>query len=95
MTFYDVISSDSSETATTPEQRRKIRSPTPDNDDLSSLGSYTRTKPIPNKNKKVEELLSEESAARRAMPPEIFYDPPPRQNQLNPEPLTLSDQRAI
>ena len=56
MTFYDVRSSDSSETATTPEQRRKIRSPTPDNDDWSSWGSYTRTKPIPKKDKKVVEL---------------------------------------
>ena len=53
MTFYDVRSSDP---PSTPEQRRKIRRPTPDEDDISSLGSYSRTKPIPKKDKKVEEL---------------------------------------
>ena len=139
ITFYDVRSSDSSKTATIPEQRRKIRHPTPNNDVLSSLGSYTRTKPIPKKDKLVEELKrqheheikslraemerirvdqrrlqtkvssvwtqstmkkgndyrSEEKAARRAIPPEIFYDLPPRKNQLNSEPLTLSDLRTI
>ena len=31
----------------------------------------------------------------RAIPPEIFYGLPPRQNQLNPEPLTLSDLSTI
>jgi len=56
MTFYDVGSSNSSDPPSTPEQRRKIRRPTPDEDDVSSLGSYTRTKPIPKKDKKVEEL---------------------------------------
>jgi hypothetical protein len=50
---------DSSDPPSTPEQRRKIRRPTPDEDDMSSLGSYTRTKPVPKKdkkNKKVEEF---------------------------------------
>ena len=61
MTFNDLLylrrrSSDSSDPSSTPEQRRKIRRPTPDEDDISSLGSYTRTKPIPKKDKKVEEL---------------------------------------
>jgi len=54
MTFCDVRSSDSSDPPSTPEQRRKIRRPTPE-EDISSLG-YTRTKPIPKKDKKVEEL---------------------------------------
>ena len=49
-------SSDSSDPPSTPEQHRKIRRPSPYNDDLNSLGSYTRTKPIPKKDKKVEEL---------------------------------------
>ena len=56
MTFYDVRSSDLSNRASTLEQRPKIRRPNPDNDDYSSLGSYTRTKPIPKKDKKFEEL---------------------------------------
>ena len=56
MTFYDVRSFDSSDRASTSEQHRKIRRPNTDNDDLSGLGSYTRTKPIPKKVKKVEDL---------------------------------------
>ena len=56
MIFYDVRSSDSSDPPSTPEQRWKIRRPTPDEDEISSLGSYTRTKPIPKKDRKVEEL---------------------------------------
>ena len=54
MTFFDLRLSDSSNRALTPEKRRK--GPTPDDYDLHSLGSYTRTKPVPNKDKKVEEL---------------------------------------
>ena len=42
-----------------------------------------------------DDYRSEERAARRVIPPETFYDLPPRQNQLNPEPLTLSDLRTI
>ena len=139
MIFYDVRSSDSSDPPSTPEQRWKIRRPTPDEDEISSLGSYTRTKPIPKKDRKVEELKlkhdyeikslraemeriradqrrlqtkvgsvrtqstiksgdnyrSEERAARRVIPTEIFYDLPPRQNQLNAAPLTLHDLRTI
>jgi hypothetical protein len=60
MTFYDVIISYRLiRSAVDTEQRRKIQRPTPDEDDMSSLGSYTSTKPVPKKdkkNKKVEEL---------------------------------------
>ena len=47
MTFFDLWSSDSSEQTSTPEQRRNVRHPHPDDDDLRSLDSYTRLKPIP------------------------------------------------
>ena len=47
MTFFDLRSSDSSERVSTPEQRRHVRRPHPDDDDLRSLGSYTSTKRIP------------------------------------------------
>jgi len=50
MTFYDARSSDSSDPPSTPEQRVRVRRPNPDDDDLRSLGSYTRPKPIPKKN---------------------------------------------
>ena len=56
MTFFDLRSSDSSEQASTPEQRRHVRRPHLDDDDLWSLGSYTRSKPIPQKDKLVEEM---------------------------------------
>jgi len=56
MTFYDIRSSYSSDTPSTPEQRQRVRRPKPDDDDLRSLGSYTRPKPIPKKNKLVEEM---------------------------------------
>jgi len=49
LTFFDLRSSDSSNRASTPVQPRKIQRSNPDNDDLSSLGSYTRTKLIPKK----------------------------------------------
>ena len=42
-----------------------------------------------------DDYRSEERAAIRAIPSETFYGIPPRQNQLNPEPLTLSDLRTI
>ena len=42
MTFYDVRSSDSSDPPSTPEQRRKIGRPTPEEEDKRSIG-YTRT----------------------------------------------------
>ena len=42
-----------------------------------------------------ENYRFEERAAIRAIPPEILYSLPPRQNQLNPEPLTPSDLRTI
>jgi hypothetical protein len=56
MTFYDARSSDSSDPPSTPEQRTRIKRPKPDDDDLRSLGSYTKTKPIPKKDKVIEEL---------------------------------------
>jgi len=56
MTFYDARSSDSSDPPLTPEQRVRVRRPNPDDDDLRSLCSYTRPKPIPNKDKLVEEM---------------------------------------
>ena len=56
MTFYDARSSDSSDPPLTPEQRVRVRQSNPDDDDLRSLGSYTRPKPIPKKDKLVEEL---------------------------------------
>ena len=60
MTFYDVRTSDSSDSfdpPSTTEQSRKIRRPSPDEDDISSLGSYTITKPIPKMDKTVDELI--------------------------------------
>ena len=42
-----------------------------------------------------DDYRSEEKAAIRAIPPDVFYDRPPRLNQLNPEPLTLSDLRTM
>ena len=56
MTFYDARSSDSSDPPLTPEQRVRVRRPNPDDDDLRSLGSYTRPKPIPKEDKLVEEM---------------------------------------
>ena len=56
MTFYDARLSDSSDPPSTPEQRVRVRRPNPDNNDLRSLGSYTRPKPIPKKDKLVEEM---------------------------------------
>ena len=53
MTFFDLRSSDR---ASTPEQRRKIRRHNPNDGDVLIMGSYTRTKPIPKKDKKVEGL---------------------------------------
>ena len=47
MTFYDARSSDSSDPPSTPEQRVRVRRQNPEDDDLRSLGSYTRPKPIP------------------------------------------------
>ena len=38
---------------------------------------------------------TEERAAIRAIPSEIFYGIPPRQNQLAPDPLTPSDLRTL
>ena len=56
MTFYDARSSDSSDPPSTPEQRTRLKRPKPDDDDLRSRGSYTKPKPIPKKDKLVEEL---------------------------------------
>jgi len=57
MTFFDLRSSDRFERASIPEHRRHIRRPHPDDDDLRSLGSYTRTnRRIPRKDNIVEEL---------------------------------------
>ena len=47
MTIFDLRSADSSERASILEQRRKVRRPNPNDDNVSSLGSYTRAKPIP------------------------------------------------
>jgi len=72
MTFFDLRSSNSSEKASTLEQRRHVRRPHPDNDDLRSLGSYTRPKPIPKNDKIVEELknsmISRSTAAANFTP---------------------------
>jgi hypothetical protein len=54
--MYDARSSDSSDPPSTPEQRTRLKRPKPDDDDLRSLGSYTKPKPIPKKDKIVEEL---------------------------------------
>ena len=56
MTFFDLPSLDSSDRASTPKQRRRVRLPNPDDENLHSLDSYTKTKHIPKKDKKVEEL---------------------------------------
>ena len=56
MTFFDLISSDSSKKASTQEQRRHVQRPHPNDDDLWSLGSYTRPKTIPKKDNIVDEL---------------------------------------
>ena len=50
VTFFDLRSSDSSEKASTQKQRRHVRRPHPDDDDLWSLRSYTR----PNKEMKLQ-----------------------------------------
>ena len=56
MTFYDARSSDSSDPPSTPEQRTRLKRPKPDDDDLRSRGSYIKPKPIPKKDKLLEEL---------------------------------------
>ena len=53
MTFFDLRSSDSSEEASKPEQRRHVHS---DDDVVWSSGSYIRPQPIPKKDKLVEEM---------------------------------------
>jgi hypothetical protein len=54
--MYDARSSDSSDPPSTPEQRTRLKRPKPDDDDLISLGSYNKPKPISKKDKAVEEL---------------------------------------
>ena len=56
MTIFGLRSSEISKRVSTPEQHRKVWRPNPDGDDLHNLGSYTRTEPILQKDKKVEEL---------------------------------------
>ena len=45
--MFDLRSSHTSERDSTPERRRELRRPHPDDDDLRSLGSLTRPKLIP------------------------------------------------